>query len=156
MTGLRASLAGLAAFAALCVGGPANAGGRAPGAIPRGGEFISPASRGSDVLAEAARWLGSGNMTGRPGAWCAWFASFVLERTGRRPLPNGMAASALGYGPRTAYPRPGDLAVMRHHVGFVEGIEPDGSIRLISGNWGHRVARSLAPRWTIVAFVEAP
>jgi hypothetical protein len=67
-----------------------------------------------------------------------------------------ISAIAFLYGPRTAYPRPGDLAVMRHHVGFVEGIEPDGSIRLISGNWGHRVARSLAPRWTIVAFVEAP
>ncbi len=152
-------LAGVAAFAALCLGSSTEASARG-WREPARGEFVAPASRGSDVLAEAARWLGSGNMTGTIGPWCADAVSFWLRRTGHRPLANRLAASALGYGPHLAAPRIGALAVMRTwrglygHVGLVEGVSPDGSIDLLSGNWGHRVARSLAPRWTIVAFVE--
>ena len=37
---------------------------------------------------------------------------------------------------------------------FVAGVEPDGSIRLISGNWGHRVADAIISRNAVVAFVE--
>lgn len=114
----------------------------------------------SGLVAEAARWLGSGNMTGTIGPWCADAVSFWLRRTGHRPLANRLAASALSYGPLLPSPRVGALAVMSTrrgrygHVGIVEAIELDGSIRLISGNWGHRVARSIVARRTIVAFVE--
>lgn len=112
------------------------------------------------MLAEAGRWIGSGNMTGTFGPWCADAVSFWLRRTGHRPLPNRLAASALAYGPRLPGPQAGAIAVMRTrralygHVGFVEGVEPDGSIRLISGNWGHRVAEAVIPRNSVVAFVE--
>jgi hypothetical protein len=70
-----------------------------------------------------------------------------------------MAADGLRYGPRLAGPRVGALAILRTrrgafgHIGFVEQIEPDGSIVLLSGNWGRRVARSLAPRSAVTAFV---
>ncbi len=117
---------------------------------------------GSDVLAEADRWLGSGNMTGMAGPWCADAVSFWLRRTGHRPLANRMVASALNYGPRLSGPKVGALAVISTrrgwagHVGVVEGIEPDGSIRVISGNWGRRVAHAIVPRRTIVAFVDVP
>ncbi len=154
MRGCRTALAGLAALAALCVAGPAEASGRSPERAPRG-EFAAAVPYRSPALAEAARWLGSGNMTGYAEAWCRDFVNFVLTRTGHALADTSHAAiTALRLGPRVAEPRPGDLAVMAHHVGFVEGIEPDGSVRLISGNCGHRVARSLAPRRTIVAFVE--
>lgn len=63
-----------------------------------------------------------------------------------------MAASALAYGPHIP-PRVGAIAVMRGHVGFVAGIERDGSIDLVSGNWGHRVAAARVPRGEFVAFV---
>jgi len=115
---------------------------------------------GDDVLAEAARWLGSGNMTGMAGPWCADAVSFWLRRTGHRPLANRLVASALDYGPRLSGPKVGALAVIRTrrgwagHVGIVEGVEPDGSIRLISGNWGHRVAQATIARKAVVAFVE--
>lgn len=156
----RAALAAFVALAALCLAVPAEAGGRAPGGR-WGGDFAAARLRGSDVLAEAARWIGSDNMTGAVGPWCADFVSFVLRRSGRAPLANRLAASALSYGPHSTSPRPGDLVVMRTrrgragHVGIVEGIEGDGSIRIISGNWGHRVARAIVPRWTVTAFVEA-
>lgn len=112
------------------------------------------------MLAEAARWLGSGNMTGMAGPWCADAVSFWLRRTGHRPLANRLVASALDYGPRLSGPKVGALAVIRTrrgwagHVGIVEGVEPDGSIRLISGNWGHRVAQATIARNAVVAFVE--
>lgn len=117
---------------------------------------------GGSVLAEAARWIGSRNMTGMAGPWCADAVSFWLRRSGHRPLANRMVASALAYGPRLSGPRVGALAVIRTwrgaagHVGLVEGVEPDGSIRLISGNWGHRVAQSVVARNTVLAFVEVP
>lgn len=118
-----------------------------------------PAGR-ADVVAEAERWLGSRNMTGKGGPWCAHFASYVLQRTGHRPLANGMASSALGYGRRLAEPRVGALAVVTTrigyaaHVGFVSGVRSDGSIELVSGNWGHRVSDAPFPRRSVVAFVD--
>jgi uncharacterized protein (TIGR02594 family) len=163
---LRGAFARLAFASALAlaivfaIAGPrlAHAAGRG-GQGPAPVEFASPSAPVADVIAEAARWIGSGKMTGLPGPWCADFVSFVLRRTGHAPLDGRMAADALHYGPHVAAPRPGDLAVIRTrrgwagHVGLVEGIEPDGSIRLISGNWGHRVARSAIPRFLVVAFI---
>jgi uncharacterized protein (TIGR02594 family) len=124
----------------------------------RDGATLDGASAPPALIAEAARWLGSGNMTGRPGAWCAWAVSFWLERTGHRPLANGLAASALSYGPHLASPRVGALAVMStrrgraHHVGIVTGIFAD-AVEIISGNWGRRVARALVPLSAIDAFI---
>ena len=108
---------------------------------------------GADVVDEATRWLGATNPTGTSGPWCADFASFVLQRVGLPPLPNRMASSALRYGPHTDAPRRGDLAVMPHHVGFVAGVEPGGTIDLLSGNYGRRVALAHVSRAAFVAFV---
>jgi uncharacterized protein (TIGR02594 family) len=129
------------------------------GVVPRGGSY-GQAQTGSSVTAEAARWIGSRNMTGMAGPWCADAVSFWLRRTGHRPLANRMVSSALAYGPRLAGPQVGALAVIgtrrgwAGHVGVVEGVEPNGSIRLISGNWGHRVAESVISRGAVIAFVR--
>jgi hypothetical protein len=72
---------------------------------------------GSGVAADAARDLGAGRFAEWPGAWCADAVSFWLKATGRAPLANRMAASALGYGPHVADPRLGDLVVMRTRRG---------------------------------------
>ena len=110
------------------------------------------------LIREAERWLGSGNFTGRPGAWCAWAISAWLTATGHRPLANGMAASALTYGLRLPGPRVGAIAVvssrsgLASHVGLVRRFKGD-DIELISGNWGHRVAIGVVPRRRISAFI---
>ena len=162
-----------AVLAVVMASGAADANGRSPAAalpvapapsfdaaraeIPSG---APRSSGGGDVIAEAERWLGSRNMTGRGGPWCAHFASYVLERTGRRPLANGMASSALSYGRRLSEPRVGALAVVTTrvgyaaHVGFVSGVHPDGSIELLSGNWGRRVSDAPVSRHSVVAFVD--
>ena len=116
-------------------------------------------SAGGDVVAEAARWIGSGKFTGQPGPWCADAVSAWLERSGHRPLDGRMASSALAYGPRLERPEVGALAVLgsrrgwASHVGVVSGVDRDGSIHLISGNWGRRVAEAVVPRGSVIAFV---
>jgi uncharacterized protein (TIGR02594 family) len=159
-----------AVMAALTISGAAQAGGRFPPsasavAAPSASDFRAmraeaPPRAHGDVVAEAERWLGSRNMTGKGGPWCAHFASYVLQRTGHRPLANGMASSALSYGRRLSGPEVGALAVVTTrvgyaaHVGFVSGVRSDGSIDLVSGNWGRRVSDAPVPRRSVVAFVD--
>jgi len=114
---------------------------------------------GGGVVAEASRWIGSGKFTRQPGPWCADAVSAWLQRSGHRPLDGRMASSALAYGPRLGAPEVGSLAVLgsrrgwAYHVGIVSGVESNGSIRLISGNWGRRVAEAVVPRGAVSAFV---
>jgi uncharacterized protein (TIGR02594 family) len=118
-----------------------------------------PFGAGGDVVAEAARWIGSGKFTSLPGPWCADAVSAWLQRSGHRPLDTRMASSALAYGPRLERPEVGALAVLgtrrgwASHVGIVSGVDSDGSIHLISGNWGHRVAEAVVSRRSAIAFV---
>jgi uncharacterized protein (TIGR02594 family) len=129
----------------------ARAGGRGWQAPARGEAGIVASA---DVIAEASRWIGQGNVTGKPGAWCAWFASFVLTRTGHKPLPNGLASSALSYGRRVRDPRPGDLAVMNHHVTFFAGWDGERDFLGLGGNQGRRVRVSRFARRAVIAFVR--
>jgi len=146
---LRLALAAIATLASASLAARAEAGGRSHAAQRAA---YAPTAPRNDVVAEAARWLGSANPTGSVGPWCADFVSFVLRRVGRPPLSSRLAASAFRYGPRLATPRAGALVVLTTrrglatHVGFLEAIEPDGSLRMISGNWGRRVARAIVPR----------
>ena len=131
-----------------------------PVASPLPSPSFAPATfGGGDVVAEAAHWIGSGNFTGRPGPWCADAVSAWLERSGHRPLDGRMASSALAYGPRLERPEVGALAVLgsrrgwASHVGVVSSVDRDGSIHLISGNWGRRVAEAVVSRGSVIAFV---
>ena len=104
---------------------------------------------GSALVAEAARYVGSGKFTVLPGAWCADAVSFWLQRAGKPPLANRMAGAALSYGPRSVG-RPGDLAVFMgrrgaYHVGVVVA-SLGNRVEIVSGNWGHRVARAVVSR----------
>ena len=113
---------------------------------------------GAEIVAVAERFLGAGNVTGTRGPWCADFASLVLRKTGHRPLASRMAYAALSYGPHVARPKPGDLVVQggRHgaqHVGFFVGWV-NGAARIVSGNWGHRVALGTLRRSQIIGFVR--
>ena len=169
--GLKARITIPAVLAVLTISTAANAAGRngaiaLPEAPPAADAPAFSAMRaetpsgGAVVVAEAERWLGARNPTGKRGPWCAHFASYVLERTGRRPLANGLASSALSYGRRLKEPKVGALAVVTTrigyaaHVGFVAGVNADGSIDLISGNWGRRVSDAPVQRRSVVAFVD--
>ena len=120
--------------------------------------FQVAGARSSSVVAEAMRFVGSGNVTGMRGAWCADYASMILRRTGHHPLANRTVSAAFAYGPRVRQPRPGDLVVLNtrggyaSHVGFFAGWD-HGQMVMVSGNWGHRVAVSpISPR-AVAAFI---
>ena len=133
--------------------------------IAKAGEPEAPnpaAEPTNSVIDEASRWLGSRNMTGHRGPWCAAFANFILEKTGHAPMNGNDVTAALHYGHHLAKPEVGAMAVVstsygrEGHVGFVEGVNADGSIRLISGNWSHKVGEAVFSRRQVMAFVEVP
>jgi hypothetical protein len=135
-------------------GGPSAAFGSAPYLTGGAPAFAvtSAWDTSSAIVAEADRHVGWGKFTGLPGPWCADFVSAMLQDVGKRPLPNRLAASALDYGPPGSG-SPGDLAVFLdrrgrpYHVGIVApGGDADHRV-IVSGNWGHRVARAVVPVW---------
>jgi len=153
--------AALAAIALVALTGGAEAHGRGWAADGAHTAATRPAAAGStrDLVVVAERYLGMSNFTGLPGAWCAWAVSAWLRATGRPELSNGLAASALAYGPLELHARRGDLVVMRTrrgpygHVGVVVADEGQ-EIEIISGNWLHRVARARIRRRSVSALVR--
>jgi len=113
---------------------------------------------GSNVVAEARRYIGSGNPTGRASLWCARFMNMVLERSGHKGTGSDMARSFASYGQRLSGPQVGAIAVMSRgrrggHVGIVSGIDAKGNPIVISGNHGHRVAEATYSRGRVYAYV---
>ncbi len=153
---LRRHLTAIAALASLCLGHHAEAAGRSAPSIYSaewsGGE--PGRNWGGDLVAEAARYVGSGKFTSLPGAWCADAVSFWLQRAGKPPLASRMAGAALSYGPRGSG-APGDLAVFvgrrgyAYHVGVVVASLGD-RVEVVSGNWGHRVGRAFVSRRSLI------
>lgn len=107
----------------------------------------------SAIIAEASHWLGRGNPTGFQGPWCKAFTNFVLRRLGFHPGPSLLAIDALRDGRRVADPRPGDIAVMPHHVTFFAGWAEQDFLGL-GGNQGHDVNVSRFPLRRVIAFIE--
>lgn len=175
---MKRILIALASVALLIAGGAAEAAGRAgplaPSIYAPGWRDGAPAivagqawrtggdawRSGVDIVVEAGRYVGSGKFTTLPGAWCADAVSVWLKATGRPPLANRMAASALAYGPHVADPRPGDLVVMRTnrgfagHVGVFVSFDAAGNVKFVSGNWDHHVALSAISRGAVTAFIR--
>jgi uncharacterized protein (TIGR02594 family) len=108
----------------------------------------------SNILADARRYLGMGNVTNSHRAWCADFVNFILRKTGHVTSGSGMAWSLLHVGRRVSHPEPGDIAVLRGHVTFFAGWGGRGFLGL-GGNQGHhRVTLSSYPLSRVVAFVR--
>ncbi len=113
---------------------------------------------GSSLVAEARRYIGSGNPTSRARLWCARFMNMVLERSGHKGTGSDMARSFANYGQRISGPQVGAIAVMSRgrrggHVGSVSGIDAKGHPLVISGNHGHRVAEATYSRGRVYAYV---
>lgn len=112
---------------------------------------------GSDVVAEARRYIGSGNPTDRRSLWCARFMNMVLQRSGHKGTGSDMARSFASYGQRVSGPQVGAIAVMSRrgggHVGVVSGVDAQGNPIVVSGNHGHRVAEAVYPRSRVYAYV---
>lgn len=113
---------------------------------------------GSNIVAEARRYIGSGNPTSRASLWCARFMNMVLEKSGHKGTGSDMARSFASYGQLISGPQVGAIAVMSRgrrggHVGVVSGIDAKGNPIVISGNYGRRVAEASFSRGRIHAYV---
>ncbi len=81
-------------------------------------------------------------------AWCAAFVNATLKQSGMEGTGSNMARSFLNWGQGVEQPQIGDLAVFSRgdpngpygHVGFFQGYNPDGSIRVLGGNQGDAVS----------------
>ena len=156
MQAIRASLAAVAVSLTLTASGIAEANGRTSPSI-YAHEWDGTAtgrSLGGDLVAEAARYVGSGKFTRLPGAWCADAVNAWLRGVGKPPLANRMASAALSYGPR-GNGAPGDLAVFMgrrgaYHVGVVVPGGDGAHVKVVSGNWGRRVASAIVSRRSLI------
>ena len=98
------------------------------------------AGTASDVVREAARFVGRGNPTGTgPRDWCADFVQFTLARSGHRTVRSRLARDAVRAGRPISHPVAGAIMSMPHHTGFVVRVVGPGRVLLLSGNHGHRV-----------------
>jgi uncharacterized protein (TIGR02594 family) len=97
-----------------------------------------------------AAWLAQAKVyTGKRGAdlrvkhrrlWCGEFVCKVMAEVGKECPPGyAKATSWARVGRRLSSPQVGAIAVYRHHVGIVAGVNGDGSIILLSGNYNDRV-----------------
>ena len=122
-----------------------------------GGMAASSGSGSSNLVAEARRFIGTGNPTSRATLWCARFVNMVLQHLGYRGTGSDAASSFASYGQRVPGPQVGAIAVMsRHgggHVGVVSGIDAQGNPILVSGNSGNRVREAAVSRRRIYAYV---
>lgn len=104
----------------------------------------------SDKKAALQDFMATGGMNLDPAtrAWCADFVNATLAQTGMKGTGSGMARSFLEWGQGVDQPQRGDIAVFSRgdpngpygHVGFFEGYNPDGSIRVLGGNQGDAVS----------------
>jgi len=104
-------------------------------------------------VATARSQLGNGAIYGRATLWCARFVNYILEKLGYRGTGSDAAASFLSL-PATDM-HPGAIAVMRHHVGIVSGVDASGNPVIISGNNARRVREGVVSARRVLRFVEA-
>lgn len=91
---------------------------------------------------------GGVNMDPATAAWCAAFVNSTLQQAGMKGTGSNMARSFLQFGMPVKEPQRGDIAVFTRgdpngpygHVGFFDGVGPDGKIRVLGGNQGNKVS----------------
>ena len=100
------------------------------------------------IVAEAARYIGSRNPMHFRGPGCKVFVNMIARRTGYVANASARAFDTRGMGQRVAYPQPGDYRVSSRrgggHVEIVASVD-GGRVTTINGNkgrnrvgWSHR------------------
>jgi uncharacterized protein (TIGR02594 family) len=93
-------------------------------------------------------------------AWCAAFVNAVLATNGLPGTGSLSAKSFLGYGSATSDPERGDIVVSKRrgggHVGFFEGFDANGNVRVLGGNTSDRVATQTVKKGDVLGFRRTP
>jgi uncharacterized protein (TIGR02594 family) len=93
-------------------------------------------------------------------AWCAAAVNSSLAQSGYRGTGSDMARSFLNWGEATDAPKVGDLAVFSRgdpkgpygHVGYFQGYDEKGNIKVLGGNQGGGVNVSSFPKDRLLGF----
>lgn len=110
-------------------------------------------------------------MRGAPGVgpWCAYFTSWVAQQAGTPLGETGQGFASVdavyAWAQRTgravpntasapARPNPGDLIVWDEHIGMVESVDPDGTVRTIEGNSSDQVIRRTHAAGSALGYVR--
>lgn len=103
-----------------------------------------------DQNAALAEYMANGGVNLDPAvtAWCAAYVNATLQQAGMQGTGSNMARSFLDWGTEVSEPQRGDLAVFTRgdpngpfgHVGFFDGYNEDGTIRVLGGNQGDSVS----------------
>lgn len=150
----------------------------AQGFLGRAGDFIDGATgrmAGSSALTIGKQYAGMGEKPNREElkalvgvdpatvAWCAAFMNAVLDKAGSKGTGSLAARSFLDWGTAVDKPSYGDVVVLKRgnnssqgHVGFYEGENPDGTIRVFGGNQGNRVGTDNYRRENVLGYRRAP
>lgn len=99
-----------------------------------------------DQNAALSEYLTNGGVNLDPAvtAWCAAYVNATLAQSGMKGTDSNLARSFLDWGQEVDQPQKGDLAVFSRgdpngpygHVGFFDGYNEDGTIRVLGGNQG--------------------
>ncbi len=75
--------------------------------------------------------------------WCSAFANYCVYNSGGSGTNSALASSWLTWGSSTNSPQVGDIAVANDgsHVGIVQGVNADGTVTVIDGNYSNKVSR---------------
>ncbi len=102
-----------------------------------------------DKVAALTDYLETGGQNLDPAttAWCTAFVNGTVELAGMESTGQLNARSYLDWGQEVSEPQRGDIAVFSRgdpngwegHVGFFDGYNEDGSIRVLGGNQGDAV-----------------
>ena len=120
----------------------------------------------NDQRAAIQDYLSTGGVNLDPAttAWCAAFVNSTLKQSGVEGTDSNMARDFLKWGEGVDTPQQGDLAVFSRgdpngpygHVGFFDGYNENGTIRVLGGNQGDSVSRSNYSKDHLLGFRRAP
>lgn len=100
-----------------------------------------------DQNAALSEYLSNGGVNLDPAvtAWCAGAVNAALAESGGQGTNSLAARSFMDWGVPVDQPQQGDIAVFsrgpgKGHVGFYDGLNEDGTIRVLGGNQGNAVS----------------
>jgi uncharacterized protein (TIGR02594 family) len=119
-----------------------------------------------DQNAALSEFLANGGVNLDPAvtAWCAAYVNASLSQAGVKGTGSNMARDFLKWGQEVAEPQRGDIAVFQRgdpngpygHVGFFDGYNEDGTIRVLGGNQGDGVSYANYGADKLLGFRRAP
>jgi len=140
-----------------------NATGDLKGAMALAASNIGLTEQGQARALQEYMANGGVNLDPQTTAWCAAYVNATLAQAGIAGTGSNMARSFLQWGQAVTVPQKGDLVVLSRgdpngpqgHVGFFDGFNEDGSVRILGGNQSDSVSVSSYPAQQVLGYRRA-